>query len=73
MYIADPPSEMVVQGRHLDDETTSQLLNRADNEGGLAIPTETVVRAVGLLLAEYGRPDLHSEIESFLAERAEWT
>jgi len=56
MYVADDPAVMVCQGTHLDAETSAELLDVASNEGGLAVPTETVLRAAALVLAEHGPP-----------------
>lgn len=67
MYLSDNPATMVGQGKHLDDSAAAQLLDLAEDEGAFAIPTETVFRAVGLVLAEHGRPDLLTELETFLA------
>lgn len=70
VYIADRPTTMVAQGKHLDAETTAQLRNVADDESGVALPTETVLRAAALFLAEQGRPAMLGEVEAFLAAHA---
>ncbi len=58
---------MVGQGTLLDAATTAQLQNLAGHEAGVAIPTETLLRAAGLFLAERGHPAVLAEIEEFLA------
>lgn len=71
MYLADDPAWMVCQGRHLDAETAGELHHVAPDEGGLAVPTETVLRAAALVLAEHDRLAMLAEVEAFLAERQE--
>jgi hypothetical protein len=71
IYVADDPSTMVGQGKLLDDETRRGLLNFADDEGAVAIPTETVLRAAGLFLAAHGDPSVSAAVEKFLAAREE--
>lgn len=66
MYLADDPATMVGQGKVLDPDTEAELLDLADDERGVAIPTETVLRAAALVLAEAGRPTVSAEIEAFL-------
>lgn len=68
MYLAEDPAVMVCQGTVLDDETAGELLNLATNEMGLSVPTETVLRAAALVLAQYGRPAMNDEVIAFLAE-----
>lgn len=71
VYVADTPTVMVGQGRRLDPQTTAELLDLADDETAVAIPTETLLRAAGKFLAERGRPAAAAEVEAFLdAERA---
>jgi hypothetical protein len=71
MYVTEDPTVMVGQGTRLDDETTAELLHLGDGEIGIAIPTETVLRAVGLFLAARGRPAVAAEVESFLSAQPE--
>lgn len=57
VYVAeDNPAQMVVQGKFLDADTTSQLHDPASDETAVRIPAETMVRAVERYLAEHGRP-----------------
>lgn len=68
LYVAaDDPAMMVAQGKLLDRHTTSELEDFAADETGVALPTETVLRAAGRLLAENGRPGVADEIEAYLA------
>lgn len=66
VYIADDPSVVVAQGKILDDPTTTELLDLADDERGVALPTETVLRAAALILAERGRSDVVHTVEEVL-------
>lgn len=68
VYRSDDLLTMIVQGKVLDTATLATLLDLADDESGVRIPTETVVRAVGKLLVELGRPDLAAELEIVIAE-----
>lgn len=67
MYVADVPTVMVGQGKRLDAETAAELLDMADDETAVAIPTETVLRAAAMFLADRGRPVVAAEVEAFLA------
>lgn len=67
MYLGDP-AVMVAQGKRLDAATAAELRDVAVDEAGVAIPTETVLRAAALVLAEHGRPAMLSEVAEFLAE-----
>lgn len=71
MYLADDPTRMVGQGKILDASTAAELRHVAPDEGGLEFPTEMVLRAAALVLAEHGRPAMLAEVEAFLAEHAE--
>lgn len=68
MYVSDDPTTMVGQGKLLDAGTTAELLDVAHDEQGVAIPTETVLRAAAALLAESGRPAMQAEVEEFLRD-----
>lgn len=59
---------MVAQGRLLDAEASAELRERAPDEAGVRIPTETVLRAVGLFLADHGHPGVLAAVEAYLAE-----
>ncbi|MFF1819291.1 hypothetical protein ACFVWG_18470 [Kribbella sp. NPDC058245] len=67
IYVADTPAVMVSQGKRLDPQTTAELRDVADDETAVEIPTETLLRAAGLFLAERGRPAVAAEVEAFLA------
>jgi hypothetical protein len=72
LYVADGDSAvMVAQGKLLDDHTTGELEDLAANETAVRVPTETVLRAAGRLLAEHGRPSVADEIEAYLAEHGQ--
>jgi hypothetical protein len=69
MYLdLDDLTWMVGQGPRLDDAATRELLESAPEEVGVRIPTETVLRAVGLFLADRGHPGVLAEVETYLAE-----
>jgi hypothetical protein len=54
VYVTDDnPGVMVVQGKHLDADTMTNLLDQATDETAVRIPTETVVRAVHSYLADH--------------------
>jgi len=53
VYVAeDDPTVMVVQGKHLDDETAAGLDDVLSDETAVRIPAETVLRAASAYLAE---------------------
>ncbi len=67
MYLdTDDVDWMVGQGRLLDAEAQAELRERAPDEAGVRIPTETVLRAAGLFLADHGRPDVLAAVEAYL-------
>ncbi|MGI5126548.1 hypothetical protein ACQEVB_06985 [Pseudonocardia sp. CA-107938] len=70
MYLGENKKVMVGQGKLLDAETAAELRHVASDEGGLAFPTEMMLRAAALVLAEHGRPAMLAEVEAFLAEQA---
>jgi hypothetical protein len=70
MYLAEDPTRMVGQGKLLDAVTAGQLRHVAPDEGGLEFPTEMVLRAAALVLAEHGRPAMLAEVEAYLAGQA---
>jgi hypothetical protein len=70
LYLADDPTRMVGQGKRLDDETRDELLDFADDEGAFEIPTETVLRAAAMVLAEAGRPGMVIQVEAYLAAQS---
>lgn len=69
MYLSEDPTVMVGQGKFLDDVTAAELCDVAVDEGGVALPIETVLRSAALVLAEHGRPAMLAEVEAFLAEQ----
>lgn len=66
IYLAEDPAVMVAQGKLLDAPTMADLQNLAPDEIAAALPTETVLRAAALFLAEQGRPAMGTEVEDFL-------
>ena len=64
----DDPAVMIGQGPMLDASRLVELQNRAPGETAIEIPTDTVLRAAGLFLAERGRPIVLSEVLAHLAE-----
>lgn len=67
IYVADDPAQMVAQGVILDDHTSAELQDPGADETGVALPTETVLRAAALFLAEQGRPAMLAEVQEYLA------
>lgn len=64
----DDPDVMVGQGPVLDAVRLGELQHCAPEETGVRIPTETVLRAAGLFLAERGRPAVLAEVLAYLSE-----
>jgi hypothetical protein len=64
----DDPSTMVGQGKKMSAKAKAELRDLAAEEDAVRIPTETVLRAVGLFLAEQGRPVVLAEVEAYLEE-----
>jgi hypothetical protein len=69
VYVTEDPRHLVTQGVNLDAGTAAELISLGENESGVALPTETVARAVGLLLARHGHPEVSESVERFLAEQ----
>lgn len=67
VYVADDPARMVAQGPVLDTVELAELQQRAADETGVVLPTETVLRAAALFLAERGRPAMLAEVRDYLA------
>lgn len=67
VYVSDDPARMIAQGVILDTDTTAELQKVAIDEAGVALPTETVLRAAALFLAEQGRPAMLAEVRDYLA------
>lgn len=67
VYVDDDPAMMIGQGTVLDPTRTAELRDVAADEAGVVIPTETVLRAAALFLAERGRPAMLQEVESYLS------
>ncbi|MHA6623578.1 hypothetical protein [Pseudonocardia sp. DLS-67] len=67
VYVAEQPTTMVAQGLMLDASTAAELKEVGVGEGGVTLPTETVLRAAALFLAERGRPAMLAEVQDFLA------
>ncbi len=51
VYVGEDASVLVVQGKVLDDATVAELVGIADDELAVAIPRETLLRAVAQLKA----------------------
>lgn len=71
VYATDRPASMVAQGKFLDAATAAELQAVGADETAVALPTETVLRAAALFLAEHGRPAMTAEVRDFLAEWSE--
>ena len=69
MYLdLDDLDWMVGQGPLLDADALADLRERAPDEAGVRIPTETVLRAAGLFLADRGHPDVLATVEAYLTK-----
>jgi hypothetical protein len=49
VYTTEDPELLVVQGRLLDQDTRTTLLNNLEGEDAVAIPTETILRAADMI------------------------
>ena len=67
MYVAEDLTGWSVRANG-STQSAAKLRERALDETASLIPVETVLRAVGLFLADRGRPDVMAEVEAFLAE-----
>lgn len=65
----DDPAVVAAQGPLLDGADAAGLRDVAAHERGISLPTETLLRAAALVLAEAGRPAMIEEVEAFLAHR----
>jgi hypothetical protein len=70
LYAADDPAWFVAQGKYLDEVTRDSLVEVADDGTAVLIPRETVVRSLGMLLTEAGRPELAGQLEEVLLNRS---
>lgn len=71
VYIDDhDPAVMAAQGALISGAATG-LRDVAAHERGVSLPTETLLRAAALVLAEAGRPAMLEEVELFLARRTD--
>ena len=68
VYITDDPTWMVAQGPMLDAGVAAEMQQVTVGEAGVELPTETVLRAAALFLAEQGRPAMLTEVRDFLAD-----
>jgi hypothetical protein len=68
VYLEKPPNMTVTQGLVLDEQTMAELQELGEGEGAVRLPTETLLRAAALILAENGRPAMLDEVNDFLAE-----
>lgn len=70
MYVTEDPAMMVAQGRISTWRRGASCATWPRASPGLPSPTETVLRAAALFLAENGRPAMLVEVEAFLVARA---
>jgi hypothetical protein len=69
LYLDDDPGRMIAQGKRLSGAETEHLVDLAADETAVAIPTETVLRAVARYAKEQGADELSDQIEGFLVDR----
>jgi hypothetical protein len=67
VYLEKPPITSVAQGPLLSTEELVELQELGEGEGAIRLPTETLLRAAALILAEHGRPAMQTEVKDFLA------
>jgi hypothetical protein len=68
VYLEKPPTTAVAQGLLLTPEEVAELQQLGEGEGAVRLPTETLLRAAALILAEHGLTATLAEVEDFLAE-----
>jgi hypothetical protein len=68
VYLEELPTTAVAQGPLLSPEKMTELQQLGAGEGAVRLPTETLLRAAALILAEHGRPAMLAEVTKFLAE-----
>ncbi len=68
VYLEKPPTTTVAQGSLLTPEEMAELQQLGEGEGAVRLPTETLLRAAALILAEHGKPAMLAEVTDFLAE-----
>jgi len=68
IYLEDHPATSVAQGPLLNADDMAALEELGEGEGAVKLPTETLLRAAALILAELGRPAMLAEVNDFLAE-----
>ena len=66
LYSTGDPARMIAQGKLLPAEEMAELLELLEDETAVAIPTETVFRAVAKYATEHGDDVLAGRIEEFL-------
>lgn len=69
LYSTEDPATMISQGKKPTSAQMAELLEVADDETAVAIPTETVFRGVAKYATEQGDQELAGKIEDFLAAR----
>ena len=69
LYADDDPARMIAQGKRLNDAEFGMLVELAGDETAVAIPTETVFRAMAKYATEHGDDELVARIEWFLTAR----
>jgi hypothetical protein len=67
VYLEKPPATTVAQGPLLTPEEMTELQELGEGEGAVRLPTETLLRAAALILAEHGQPSMLAEVTDFLA------
>jgi hypothetical protein len=67
VYLEKPATTSVAQGPLLGSEDMAELQQLGAGEGAVRLPTETLLRAAALILAEHGRPAMQAEVKDFLA------
>jgi hypothetical protein len=67
VYLEKPPTTSVAQGPMLGPADMAELQELGAGEGAVRLPTETLLRAAALILAQHGRPAMQTEVGDFLA------
>jgi hypothetical protein len=65
LYDTDDLARMLAQGKKLSDAEMTELLELADDDTAVAIPTETMFRGMAKYATQHGDDELAGRIEAW--------